>query len=222
MFSLQKGFQGRKDSTSLIEAAASGHCDIVIVLLRNNFNVNASCENGDTALMVASAGGYVNVVNALLSHGANVKEYNLIEHIPLMKAACAGHVEVAKVLLERGAGINTRSNVYNESALSVASYKGHFDSLVRFLLRAGADHLNFALSAASTYGQVEVARLLLDSGAQVNISTYPLPSPLACSINNGHVEVATLLIEFSANINGAITKGYTYLMMAACKGAREW
>ncbi|XP_060665689.1 ankyrin repeat and KH domain-containing protein mask-like [Drosophila nasuta] len=117
------GFQGRKDSTSLIKAAASGHCDIVIVLLRNNFNVNASCENGDTALMVASAGGYVNVVNALLSHGANVKEHNLIEHTPLMKAACAGHVEVAKVLLERGAGINTRSNVYNESALSVASYK---------------------------------------------------------------------------------------------------
>ncbi|XP_060665438.1 ankyrin repeat and KH domain-containing protein mask-like [Drosophila nasuta] len=216
------GFQGRKDSTSLIEAAASGHCDIVIVLLKNNFNVNASCENGDTALMVASAGGYVNVVNALLSHGANVKEHNLIEHTPLMKAACAGHVEVAKVLVERGAGINTRSNVYNESALSVASYKSHFDSLVRFLPHAGADRLNFALSAASTYGQVEVARLLLDSGAQVNISTYPLPSPLACSINNGHVEVATLLIEFSANINGAITKGYTYLMMAACKGAREW
>ncbi|XP_060665441.1 ankyrin repeat and KH domain-containing protein mask-like [Drosophila nasuta] len=94
------GFQGRKDSTSLIEAAASGHCDIVIVLLKNNFNVNASCENGDTAFMVASAGGYVNVVNALLSHGANVKEHNLIEHTPLMKAACAGHVEVAKVSIE--------------------------------------------------------------------------------------------------------------------------
>ncbi|XP_060665466.1 ankyrin repeat and KH domain-containing protein 1-like, partial [Drosophila nasuta] len=134
------GFQGRKDSTSLIEAAASGHCNIVIVLVRNNFNVNASCENVETALMVASAGGYVNVVNALLSHGANVKEHNLIEHTPLMKAAWAGHVEVAKVLVERGAGINqSRSNVYNESALSAASYKGHFDSLVRFLLHAGAD-----------------------------------------------------------------------------------
>ncbi|XP_051861675.1 ankyrin repeat and KH domain-containing protein 1-like [Drosophila albomicans] len=60
------------------------------------------------------------------------------------------------VILERGAEINNRSNEYYESALSVASYKGHID-MVRFLLQAGADHLNFALSAASTGGQMEVS-----------------------------------------------------------------
>lgn len=41
-----------------------------------------------------------------------------------MEAASAGHVEVARVLLEYGAGINTHSNEFKESALTLACYKG--------------------------------------------------------------------------------------------------
>ncbi|XP_051864237.1 fibronectin type 3 and ankyrin repeat domains protein 1-like [Drosophila albomicans] len=116
-----------------------------------------------------------------------------------MKAAFGRHVEVAKC------------------ALSVASYKGHPD-LVYILLEAGADDLNFALSAASKGGQVTVVELLLEYGAEINSSTFPLPSPLECAISNSHLDVATLLIEAGGNINGAISNGNTYLMMAAGKG----
>ncbi|KAG8331270.1 Ankyrin repeat and KH domain-containing protein 1 [Homalodisca vitripennis] len=42
------------------------------------------------------------------------------------------------ILLEHGAGINTHSNEFKESALTLACYKGHLD-MVRFLLEAGAD-----------------------------------------------------------------------------------
>ena len=41
-----------------------------------------------------------------------------------MEAASAGHVAVAKILLEYGAGINTHSNEFKESALTLACYKG--------------------------------------------------------------------------------------------------
>ena len=59
-----------------------------------------------------------------------------------------------------------------ESALTLACYKGHL-AMVRFLLGAGADQehkteeMHTALMEASMDGHVEVARLLLDSGAQV-------------------------------------------------------
>ena len=146
-----------------------------------------------------------------------------------MEAASAGHVEVAKILLEYGAGINTHSNEFKESALTLACYKGHLEMVsragsspafvyiletswaghssetsraapwpnlvfvvfvyildivflifpdffqVRFLLEAGADQehktdeMHTALMEASMDGHVEVARLLLDSGAQVNM-----------------------------------------------------
>lgn len=45
-----------------------------------------------------------------------------------------------QILLERGAGINTHSNEFKESALTLACYKGHLD-MVRFLLEAGADQV---------------------------------------------------------------------------------
>lgn len=45
-------------------------------------------------------------------------------------------VGVAKLLLEYGANINTHSNEFKESALTLACYKGHLD-MVKFLLDAG-------------------------------------------------------------------------------------
>ena len=60
----------------------------------------------------------------LLKEGANIEDHNENGHTPLMEAASAGHVEVARVLLEYGAGINTHSNEFKESALTLACYKG--------------------------------------------------------------------------------------------------
>lgn len=63
-------------------------------------------------------------MKVLLKAGANIEDHNENGHTPLMEAASAGHVEVARVLLEYGAGINTHSNEFKESALTLACYKG--------------------------------------------------------------------------------------------------
>lgn len=66
----------------------------------------------------------MDVMKVLLKAGANIEDHNENGHTPLMEAASAGHVEVARVLLEYGAGINTHSNEFKESALTLACYKG--------------------------------------------------------------------------------------------------
>lgn len=79
---------------------------------------------GHTALHHAAVGGYEQVVQVLILAGANVEEQNENGHTPLMESASAGHVGVAKILLNAGAGINTHSNEFKESALTLACYKG--------------------------------------------------------------------------------------------------
>ena len=65
----------------------------------------------------------------MLKEGANIEDHNENGHTPLMEAASAGHVEVARVLLEYGAGINTHSNEFKESALTLACYKGQCSNI---------------------------------------------------------------------------------------------
>ena len=48
------------------------------------------------------------------------------------------HTGVAKLLLDYGANINTHSNEFKESALTLACYKGHLE-MVKFLLNAGKE-----------------------------------------------------------------------------------
>lgn len=72
-------------------------------------------------------------MKVLLKEGANIEDHNENGHTPLMEAASAGHVEVARVLLEYGAGINTHSNEFKESALTLACYKGQSSDIVSVL-----------------------------------------------------------------------------------------
>ena len=69
----------------------------------------------------------MDVVQVLIEAGANVEQHNENGHTPLMEAASAGHVSVASILLQAGAGINTHSNEFKESALTLACYKGWYD-----------------------------------------------------------------------------------------------
>jgi len=63
--------------------------------------------------------------------------------------------------------------------------------MVRFLLEAGADQehktdeMHTALMEASMDGHVEVARLLLDSAAQVNMPADSFESPLTLAACGG-------------------------------------
>lgn len=112
--------------------------------------------------------------------------------------------------------------------MTLACYKGHLE-MVRYLLQVGGDNqspgrqeeLHTALMEASMDGHVEVARLLLDAGAQVNLPTDSFESPLTLAACGGHMELATLLLENGANLEEPNDEGYTPLMEAAREGHEE-
>ena len=66
-----------------------------------------------------------------------------------------------------------------------------------------------------------MARLLLNSGAQVNMPADSFESPLTLAACGGHVELAELLIQRGAAIEEVNDEGYTPLMEAAREGHEE-
>ena len=74
---------------------------------------------------------------------------------------------------------------------------------------------------ASMDGHVEVAKLLLDHGAEVNMPADSFESPLTLAACGGHVELAMLLIERGANLEEVNDEGYTPLMEASREGHEE-
>jgi ankyrin repeat protein len=225
--------RGSNDMTPLMEAASSGYANIVQLLLDHGVKLDAQTPQGNTALIYACANGCLQVVTVLLKYAqrlpnmaAFIEASNENGHTALMEAASAGHVEIAKHLVACNASINTHSNSFKESALTLACYKGNLE-MVRFLLEAGADHehkteeMHTALMEASMDGHLEVARLLIESGARVNMPVDSFESPLTLAACAGHVELALLLLENGANIEEVNDEGYTPLMEGAREGHEE-
>ena len=84
-----------------------------------------------------------------------------------------------------------------------------------------SDEMHTALMEASMDGHVEVAKLLLDHGAEVNMPADSFESPLTLAACGGHVELAMLLIERGANLEEVNDEGYTPLMEASREGHEE-
>ncbi|KAI1889026.1 hypothetical protein AGOR_G00174820 [Albula goreensis] len=189
--------------------------------------VDCTDEEGNTALQFAAASGHENLVRFLLRKGASVDSRNNYGWTPLMQAARFGHLNVAQILLENGAEINGKNRL-GASVLTMAARGGH-TNMVKLLMESGAfvddyDHLDVpegngnnnnnggggsggreflditALMAASQHGHEAVVRLLLEWGADVNVTLKSTGwSPLMLATLSGKVTVAQQLVERGAD-----------------------
>ncbi|EYC19318.1 hypothetical protein Y032_0024g1015 [Ancylostoma ceylanicum] len=162
----------------------------------------------------------------LLDSKCNLDLRNENGHCALMEAASAGHLNIVKLLIQSGAKavfVNMNSE-FKESPLTLAAYKGYTD-VIEYLLslddydRSTRDEeLHTALMEAAMDGHLEVARVLIQAGAPVNLTSESYESPLTLSCCGGHAELAKLLIDAGANIEETNDENYTPLMEAAREG----
>ena len=74
------------------------------------------------------------------------------------------------------------------------------------------------LFLASEQNNMEVVRLLVGNGAQVNLGTLDGMSPLHAACREGHAAVARFLLDAKADFNKTGKSGYTPMMLAAENG----
>jgi len=185
-----------------------------------------------TALMAASRFGFLDIVNELLNAGAQIERQDFRGVTALFIAAENRHLNIVKVLLERGANpefVSTQGKTFLHAAVA----GGNLD-LVNLALRypnqinARAEFNHTALLTAAHQRRTEIAKLLVERGADVNVADQGGTTPLIASAPNddnpspAKAELVQLLIKNGADVNAADNDGWTALLGAAFHGDLEF
>ncbi|KAK9744180.1 Ankyrin repeats (3 copies) [Popillia japonica] len=217
----------RTKDTPLSLACSGGRYEVVELLLNRNANKEHRNVSDYTPLSLAASGGYVNIIKLLLNHGAeiNSRTGSKLGISPLMLAAMNGHTAAVKLLLDMGSDINAQIETNRNTALTLACFQGRHE-VVSLLLdrKANVEHraktgLTPLMEAASG-GYVEVGRVLLDKGADVNATPVPSSRDTALTIaaDKGHVRFVELLLCRGAAVEVKNKKGNSPLWLAANGG----
>ncbi|HIA08231.1 MAG TPA: ankyrin repeat domain-containing protein, partial [Chromatiaceae bacterium] len=195
--------------TALMYAAAGGFSDIVNVLVAAGANIHPADPSGMTALAYAARDGRVEAVNALLGHGADVNVLFSKFETALGEAAKQGNLELAKLLIQNGATLEPFKKNGETPAtqpLIQAAIADHQD-MVAFLLASGADMetSNFqgkgVLVSTLMEGKPDMAKYLLDRGANPGNDGFIGYTPLMIAVENEYVEIVDILLAKGVDLD---------------------
>jgi uncharacterized protein len=206
----------REGVTPLQLAATNGSAAMIDRLLKAGADANAPLgAGGDTALMMAARTGKTDAIRVLVEAGGNVNAKETWGGTTaLMWAVSEGHADAARMLLGAGADPNARSNY-----VAAANGRG-FEGRTPVASRTDPKAEEFAsgwltpLTLAAREGDVEMARILVNAGADVNVAAGDGKTALALAIFNGNYEVASLLVDNKADVNKADAQRFTPLFWA--------
>ncbi|KAK0122757.1 hypothetical protein ONS96_009792 [Cadophora gregata f. sp. sojae] len=174
---------------------------IVRFLLQYSTDFTAKDKDGKTMLTYACENGFADIAEKLLNQGADIKVLSGEGRSLLFYAL--DHKAVLKLLFDRGAGIDWADSL--DFLLFVGVLHRAVES-VEFLLDNGADfnyrgtHFETPLQSAARIGHFALVRLVLDRGAQIDLTTrLAIYTPLMYATREGHVEVMRLLLSRGAD-----------------------
>ncbi|XP_046850344.1 fibronectin type 3 and ankyrin repeat domains 1 protein-like [Xenia sp. Carnegie-2017] len=201
--------------------------DKVTMIVKNNESmVDVPDRMGCSPLMVASQKGYTSVIDALLSHGADVSFSNSSGKDSMMMACFTGHVNVATTLKSHGASLEAKDHG-GSTALHWAVDGGSI-AAVEWLLSNGAevDELDVAewtplMRVATLDGTTEVAKMLLQSGANVNTEDKQGRSALMAAALSGRLDLVKLFVEHGADTEKRNSHGHNALDFAQSFGRND-
>lgn len=187
---------------ALIEAAAAGRVDEVARLVQTGAPLDAQDAQGRSALLRAVAGDHVSVAKILLEAGASPNTQAANRDTPWLLAGALGRAEIIAAMLPRKPDLSIR-NRYGGNALIPACERAHVEA-VKLLLTSGIDldHINdlgwtclleIVILGDGGPRHQQVARLVLDAGADPSLADKDGVTPLAHARQRGQQAIARLI-----------------------------
>ena len=231
------------DLTPLNLAAMCGHLEVAELLLLRGAKVNFKSEAAFVcpALRKAVEQKKVEMVKLLIKHGAETVYLGSWE-CPLTSACEQGDLELVRALLPDGASRlnhftfdsnsrqpSTQDQIfysYSMSPVNTAIEYGHVE-VVEWLLNHGAEVPSGALCLVihCFRGGVpetnSLVKMLLDKGAEVNLSEQGKASPLMLASFCGKSNVVEMLLKRGAEVDYKDKEDYFSLFLAVQHGHTE-
>ncbi|HEV2984442.1 MAG TPA: ankyrin repeat domain-containing protein, partial [Vicinamibacterales bacterium] len=206
----------REGVTPLQLAAINGSAGMLGRLIKSGADPNAPLTPArDTALMLAARTGKTDAIRLLLEAGADINAKETWGGTTALSWAVAeGHAEAARVLIAAGADVNARSHY-----VAPANGRG-FEGRTPSASRTEEKVEEFAsgwlapLMFAAREGSLELTRILVGAGADVDAAAGDGKTALALAIFNGNYDVATFLVDKKADVNKADAQRFTPLFWA--------
>ena len=155
-------------------AAKSGSLAMVELMIKKNFDANASDENGWNALHFASYYGHYQVIERLIAKDVSTNATTSKKETPLLFAVKGGHFVVAERLLR-------------------CSKDGD-------IVSAEDEQRQQVVHHTARTGSIEIFNLLMSNGAKINVENSFGWQPLHIATAYGHLALVKRLLEQGANI----------------------
>ena len=217
--------RGPEGETPLMLASRAGNLDAIKVLLDHKAQINAADKiRGTTALMWASEQAHPAAVQLLIARGANVSaatdpdtrnsRNNLANTVTQRLNSSFGAVGQARARSGAPGSPASPAPVPAKKTLDSEALAGE-DVIAFFSPPRKKDGGGLtALVYAARQDCLECAKILLDSGADVNQRTYYGWTALLTATQNRHYKLAAFLLDRGANPNLANNGGWTPLYLA--------
>ncbi len=196
-------------NSELASAAERGDLSAVERLLEEGASVENRDDSGRTALVAAAYENHLEVARKLIEAGAdvNVKDDTEQSAYLISTSEVGNDPRLLRLTLRNGADVESLDS-YNGTGLIRASERGYAE-IVKELLKTDidVDHVNnlewTALLEAIILGDggsqhTEVVRLLVDSGADVNLADGDGVTPLEHARKSDYKEIVQILEDAGA------------------------
>lgn len=206
--------------TVLEEFIETGNHQDLDLLLNSEPNlINENTSHGISPLLLSCYYNKPQIVQIILKY---------LKNITIHEACAAGLTQQVQLMVEQSPDVINELSSHGFYPLGIAAHFGQ-EEITRILLRHLANPNDFSqngynvfpIHSALSNKHDQIAKMLIEAGADVNVLQSSRISPLHIAAQQGNIDIIIVLLENGANIQILNDFGQSPADLAAEKGFQE-